>query len=111
MKKLLIATLVLWLTTAAAFAAEPADKKQPSADDLQQILELSFGAMAPMMGKMTEAVIDAQLKIAEKPETAKSLALFKRNLFNELIKQGFTKKEAFDIMLNTSMPAATPGMK
>jgi hypothetical protein len=60
---------------------------------------------------MTEAMIDAQLKVAEKPETAKSLAAFKRNLYNELVRQGFSKKEALDITLSTSIPAAAPGMK
>jgi len=49
--------------------------------------------------------------VAEKQETAKSLAIFKRNLYNELIKQGFSKKEALEITLSTSMPAAAPGMK
>lgn len=74
-------------------------------------MEMSLGAMVPMMGKMTEAMIDAQLKSAEKPETAAKLAAFKKNLYTALLKQGFSKKEAFQIMLNTSPPAAMPGMK
>jgi len=110
MKKLIV-LLVLLAATTAAFAEEPAANKEPSPDDIKQLMELSFGAMVPMMGKMTEAMIDAQLKIAERPETAKSLAAFKKNLYNELIKQGFSKKEAFDVMLNTSVPAAMPGLK
>lgn len=111
MKKLIV-TLLLCAATATAFAEEAADKnKKPSPDEMKQMMEMSFGAMVPMMGKMTEAMIEAQLKYARKPETARSMALFKKNLYNELIKQGFTRKEAFTIMLNTPAPAATPGMK
>lgn len=110
MKKLIV-TLAVLAATATAFAEEPAEKKEPTQEELQQIMEMSFGAMVPMMGKMTEVMIEAQLKIGEKPETARSLAAFKKNLYDALIKQGFSKKEAFDIMLNTSVPAAMPGMK
>lgn len=111
MKKLLV-TMLLLTITATAFAAEPAEEsKQPSPEEMQQLMEASFGAIAPMMGKMTEAMIDAQLKSAEKPETAASLAAFKKNLYTALLKQGFSKNEAFQIMLNTSPPAAMPGMK
>ena len=109
--KNLIVTVMLCATAVTASAQEPAPKKQPSAEEIQQLMELSFGAMVPMMAKMTEAMIDTQLKIAEKPETARSLAAFKKNLFNDLIKQGFSREEAFEIMLNTSVPAAMPGMK
>jgi len=51
------------------------------------------------------------LKIAEKPETATRLAVFKKNLYDALIKQGFSKQDAFQIMLQTGVPAAMPGMK
>lgn len=106
MKKMLV--IVFWiLTVATSFAEELGENKQPSPEEMKQLMEMSFGAMVPMMGKMAEAMIDAQLKIAEKPATAASLAAFKKNLYASLIKQGFSKKEAFDIMLNTAMP----GMK
>ncbi len=110
MKKLIL-TLAFCLATCMAFADGPAADKKPSPDEMKQIMEMSLGSMVPIMGKMTEVVIDAELKIAEKPETAASLAVFKKNLYNALVKQGFTKEEAFKIMLNTSMPSAMPGMK
>lgn len=104
--------MVLLLAVAAtSFAEGTAENKQPSPEEVKQLMEMSLGAMVPMMGKMAEAMIDAQLRIAEKPETAASLAAFKKNLYSSLIKQGFTKQEAFDIMLNTAVPAAMPGMK
>jgi hypothetical protein len=110
MKKLLV-TLTLVLTACTAFASEPSTGKQPSPNDLQQIMEMSLGSMVPLMTRMTEATIEAQLKIAEKPETAGRIATFKKNLYDALVKQGFSKKEALDIMMNTAMPSAMPGMK
>jgi len=110
--KLLTITLALALTASVASAAEPAaEKNAPSPDEMQQLMEASFGAIVPMMGKMAEVTIDAQLKIAEKPETATRLAVFKKNLYDALIKQGFSKQDAFQIMLQTGVPAAMPGMK
>jgi hypothetical protein len=47
----------------------------------------------------------------EKPETAAKLAAFNKNLYDALIEQGFTKEEAFQIVLNTSLPTAAPTMK
>ncbi len=111
MKRVTI-TLALVLAATVACAAEPAaEKSTPSPEEMQQLMEASFGAMVPMMGKMAEVTIDAQLKIAEKPETAARLAVFKKNLYDALIKQGFSKQDAFQIMLQTSVPAALPGMK
>lgn len=112
MKKLLT-MLIVTMAATTVFAAEPGPdkKKEPTQAEVKQAIEASVGALVPMIAKMTEASIFVQLKIAELPETAKSLATFKKNLYEELVKQGFSKKEAFDIMLNTSMPAATPGMK
>lgn len=110
MRKLVIA-MVFLVASATAYAEEPAAKKEPSPDEIKQLMEMSFGAMVPMMAKMAEVTIEAQLRIAEKPETARSLAAFKKNLFDALVKQGFSKKEAFDMVLNTSVPAAMPGMK
>lgn len=110
MKKLIVALTVL-LATTPALAQETGGEKQPTPEELKQIMEMSFGAMVPMMGQMTEAMIDAQLKIGAKPDTAKKVAQFKRNLYNELVRQGFSKKEALDITINTSLPAAMPGLK
>lgn len=106
-----ITTMLLLAATSTAFANEPANDKKPSPEEMKQIMEMSMGAMVPMMGKMTEVMIEAQLIIAEKPETARRMAAFKKNLYTELLKQGFSKKEAFEIMLNTASPAAMPGMK
>jgi len=95
--------------TEAADQAE-SDKK-PSPEEMRQMMDATFGAMVPMMAKMTEAMIQTSLREGEKPETAAKLAVFKKNLYDALIKQGFSKEEAFQIVLSTAIPSASPSMK
>jgi hypothetical protein len=90
-----------------AFAAQAQEaSKRPSADEMKQMMESSMGAMAPMMGRMAEASIEAQLSAAEKPETARRIAQFKKNLYDALVQQGFSKDRAFAIMVSTPLPGA-----
>ena len=110
MKSALFA-IVLFIFSLTAFAQEPARPNRPSAEEMQKMMEMSMGAMAPAMSKMTEAMIEAQLKAAENPETARRIAVFKKNLYDALLKQGFSKREALSIMEATPAPSATPSMK
>jgi hypothetical protein len=110
MKSVLFAT-VLFIFSLTAIAQEPTRPSRPSAEDMQKMMEMSMGAMAPAMAKMTEAMIEAQLKAAENPETARRIAVFKKNLYDALLKQGFSKPEALSVMQATPAPSATPSMK
>jgi len=110
MKSALFA-IVLFIFSLTAIAQEPARPNRPSAEEMQKMMEMSMGAMAPAMSKMTEAMIEAQLKAAENPETARRIAVFKKNLYDALLKQGFSKREALSIMEATPAPSATPSMK
>jgi len=103
----LCAALFVAATSASAQSQVP---KQASPEEMKQLMEASMGAMVPMMGRMT-AMIDAQLRATERPETAQRLAAFKKNLFDALVQQGFTKEQAFQIVLNTALPSATPTSK
>jgi hypothetical protein len=112
MKRIAVALLL----GALAFAANAQDaSRKPSPEEMKQMMDTmmqsSMGAMIPMMGKMSEAMIEAQLNAAEKPDTARRIAQFKKNLYDELQKQGFSKSQAFSIMQNTSPPAASPSQK
>jgi hypothetical protein len=86
-------------------------KKERTPEEMKQFMDATFGAMVPMMAKITEIAIQTQLKEGAKLETAAQLATFKKNLYDALIKQGFSKQDAFQIMLNTSLPSATPSTK
>jgi hypothetical protein len=65
----LVALFVLALGSFIACAQDAA--KKPSAEEMKQMMESSTGVMAPIMGKMTEATIEAQLLAAEKRGTAR----------------------------------------
>jgi hypothetical protein len=107
--KHLLATLVLGILSFTAIGQDA--PKRPSPEEMRQTMESSMGAMAPMMGRMAEASIEAQLNAAEKPETARRIAQFKKNLYDALLKQGFSRERAFAIMLGTRLPSAGDGVK
>ena len=106
MKRILI-TLVFGLLPLTFDALAQDAPKRPSPEEMKQSMESSIGAMTPMMVKMAEASIEAQLQAAEKPETALRIAKFKKNLYDALLQQGFSKDRAFAIMLGTRLPSST----
>jgi hypothetical protein len=108
MKRIAVALLL----GALAFAANGQEtSKKPSPEEMKLMMESSMAAVVPMMGRMSEVMIEAQLSAAVKPDTAKRLAQFKKNLYDELQKQGFSESQAFLIMQNTSPPSASPSQK
>jgi hypothetical protein len=78
---------------------------------MRQQMEVAFGAMAPMMGKMMEAMIEAQLAVISKPDSAEKMAQYVKNFYEALIKQGFSKDEAFKIVTSVSLPSASLSTK
>jgi hypothetical protein len=78
--------------------AQPSDQSQKSAD--AQMMAL----MAPM-ARITEAMLDAQLSVAAKPETAERIAVFKKNLYESLLKKGFSQDQAVAIVVATPIPS------
>jgi cytochrome c556 len=52
--------------------------QQPSPEQMKQIMQATMGAMVSVMGPMTEAVLEAQLNSAAKPETAERIATSRR---------------------------------
>jgi len=101
MYRILIA-LAMVLAPIAVGAQDAARKTSP--DEMRQVMESSMGVMGPMMGKVTEATIEAQLSAAVKPETATRIAQFKKNLYDALVRQGFSEERAFTIVVNTPLP-------
>lgn len=111
MKHLLATCLIGTSLLFAQGASTTTPKPQPGADEMKKVMDATFSAMVPMMVKMTEGVLETTLAVAEKPETAKRLAKFKRNLYLALLEQGFTKEEALAIVLNTQPVSASPSTK
>jgi len=105
------AVLSLFCISPANAQGQPEQKKQPNPEEMQKMMGAAMGAMVPMMGKMEEVMLDAQLKVAEEPETATRIAAFKKNLFDALRKSGFSADQAFQIVIATSIPSASPSPK
>ncbi len=110
--------LVLVSCSVFAFAdSKPKDPKaKPDQVDIAKFSEELVGGlssvldnMGPLASKVAEAEIQATLRLAAKPETAKSLAAFKRNLYDALVQDGFSKDEALQIVLATPLPTHSTG--
>ena len=106
---LAVLSLGAFLTSQAM--AQPAATPPPTPEQMKQIMQATMGAMVSVMGPMTEAVIEAQLNAAAKPETAERIAAFKRNLYEALLKKGFNGLDAMHIVVATPMPSASPAAK
>ena len=105
MKRLLIGGLLLVLSAISISQAEE-KKPAPSPQESKQQLEDTFGAMIPLTGKMVEAMMETQLTVLAKPESAEKVARYIKNLHDALIKQGFSKDEAMKIVTSLPIPSA-----
>lgn len=83
----------------------------PGPDQMRQMMEMQMGSMIPIIARLGEALIEAQLAAAEKPETAKKIVTFKKNVYDGLVKQGFTKEQALAITVATQPPMANPVLR
>ena len=92
-------------------AQDQPQQKQPRPEEMQKIMDATMGAMIPMMGRMTEVILEAQLKVAERSETAERVAAFKKNLYEALLKKGFNAEQAMQITLASAPPSAAPSGK
>jgi hypothetical protein len=92
-------------------SAQQAQQQPPSPEQMKQIMQDTMEAMVSLMGPVTEAVLEAQMNVAAKPETALRIAAFKRNLYEALLKQGFNSQDAMQIVVATQAPSATPATK
>lgn len=85
----------------AAFAQAPA---RPSPGEMLQMTDAT-------LERSIETQLGAQLKLAERPETAERVASFKKNLFDALRKKGFTAEQSLQIVIATPLPALASGAK
>jgi hypothetical protein len=100
----------LTLASAAALAQQPT-QQQPAPEQIRAIMQTTMDAMVSMMGPLTEAILEAQLSVAARPETAERLAQFKKNLYDSLINKGFSPADALQITIAGNPPSAAPSTK
>lgn len=90
--------------------AQPTSTPPPSARDeeIRRLMDSTSNAMVPPAARTADAVLDAELKFAERPDTALRVASFKRNLYEALQKKGFSAEQAMQIVLHTPLPSSSP---
>ena len=90
-----IAAVALLLTVVS-----PSSAQRPGTPDSATMAQMAgmFTQMGPMYESMSQAMIEGTLKALEKPETIDRLARFARRYYDALIKQGFSKEEALEIV-------------
>lgn len=91
--------LVLALTNAPCMAEEEQGRQPPA--DMQKAME----EMGPAMGSMMEQMMTGMFLLLSRPETAERLAAFTKNYYDALIKKGFTKEEAMQIVTHMGVPS------
>ena len=80
----------------------------PLSQEEQQKRSAAVSAtLAPLVSKTAEETTEAQLKIAERPDTAERIATFKKNLFEALRRKGFTVEQAMQLTAATSIAPFT----
>lgn len=110
--------VILSMITASSIAAEPRQDQSarpavshkqnvPSEQEMKKAMEATYGAMVPIIERMADAIIESRLNAGAKPETANRIAAFNKNLYDALIRQGFSKDEALQIMVSTPLPVAS----
>ncbi len=114
MRTFTVVALVLFFSAAAIAQVSQLQKPAPEGkvvapkseqEDIGSVME----QMGPMMQNMMEVMYASMFRVLAKPETASQLASFTRNYYDELIKKGFTKEEAFKIVVGMGFPAAKMG--
>jgi hypothetical protein len=111
---------VFALLSGALLATAPnrASAQQPSptparhdtsvAAQMQQMMGM-FSQMGPMYETMMKAMIEGTLKALGEPENVERMAVFTRQYYEALIKQGFTKEAALQIVAGVGVPALRMG--
>lgn len=101
---------ILSAVSALAFAQAPTPSK-PSPEEMQRMMDPSMVSMLPMLARIDEAHLEAQLKVAERPDTAEKIASFKKNLFDALRRKGFTAEQSLQLTTATPLPSTAPAGK
>lgn len=76
-----------------------------SQKDVEHDIETMSKQMTPMFGNMVESMMQGKLKVFAQAETTILLAKFVKNFYDNLIREGFSKEEALQIVTSFGFPA------
>ncbi len=109
MRTLIVLCAILLLATSTASSQQPTSRPQgPDSAAMDQMAGM-FNKMGPMYESMMQAMVEGTLKAFEKPETIDRLARFSRRYYDALIKQGFSKEEALQIVAGSGIAGVRTG--
>ncbi|MBU0995255.1 MAG: hypothetical protein KJ737_22390 [Proteobacteria bacterium] len=105
MKRILYLTVTFFiLSFPFAFAEDkPPVENRPGDSQINEEMK----QMAPIFGNVSKGMIMGRFAVLSEPDTVKMLARFAKNYYDALVEAGFTKEQAFQIVLSTGIP----GMK
>ncbi len=107
MKSLTFASIGLAALCLASAAHAQAPSPPLTQEDLHKRAAAVSATLTPLVSKTAEETTEAQLKIAERPDTAERIATFKKNLFDALRRKGFTVEQAMQLTASTSIAPFT----
>ena len=105
---LVASILLLGFLPSPGLAQQPTARPMPdSATFARMTSQMAgmFNQMGPMYETMAKAMVDGTLKALEDSGTVDRLAAFTRHYYEALIKQGFSKEEALQIVAGVGIPA------
>lgn len=99
-------TLLLFAVAAPTVAQQPTSR--PPASDSTMIAGMAgmMNQMGPMYEGMTQAMLEGTIKALERPEMIERLARFARRYYEALVRQGFSKEEALQIVAGAGIAGA-----
>ncbi len=103
----MLLALALLVPPNRAAAQDPLDPSRKEETSPANLFGGLFGdSMQAQLTEMATKVIDGYLDYLAKPQTTKKLATFQKNYYDALIEQGFTKEQAFELVLRFGNPLA-----
>lgn len=106
----MLSGLVFVLVAAALYLSPLAQAEETSGPsharkgDIGKERKSMFNGMSPMFGQIVEAMMEATLKVLEKPETTQRLATFNKNYYDALLAKDFTEEQALKIVMSVGIP-------
>ena len=101
--------LLLLGVTPPTLAQQPTRPQVPDSAAVAQMAGM-FNQMGPMYEAMSQAMIEGTIKGLERPETIERLARFARRYYDALVKEGFSKEEALQIVAGAGITGVRSGM-
>ena len=110
MRSVLAVSMLLLVACSVAAQQPTPDSAQRRAQQAAEMMGPMMQQMAPMMQQMAVLTMEGTLAALAKPENAEHLADFTKHYYDALLKRGFTKEQALQIVMAVGIPhPAAPG--